>query len=208
MARQQNWFTSLPIVMLGLHMYPNTHNFSPFTAVTGSSMLFPRLLLSSETPSTTHDTIKQLIDDMKSVDFESLAIGDCHSPPSTYIPSDLKHCSQVWLRVDRVRKSLEAPYTGPFEVITRYPKFFVLNLPRGHTSVSIDRLKPAYLPSAQTPNPSPPPSQPTSPAPPTPPPVSPASSDVSHTAPPPSALSRTRSGRSIRFSRTNDYFYY
>ena len=52
-------------------------------------------------------------------------------------------CSKVWLRVDRVRKSLEAPYTGPYFVIERNPKYFVIKISDDvHKTVSIDRLKP------------------------------------------------------------------
>ena len=45
-----------------------------------------------------------------------------------------------------MRKNLEAPYTGPFEVVSRKPKYFVLKLPQGETTVSIGRLKPAVFP--------------------------------------------------------------
>lgn len=48
------------------------------------------------------------------------------------------------MRVDRVKQPLESPYEGPYEVIRRRKKFFVLRLPAGDDSVSIDRLKPAF----------------------------------------------------------------
>lgn len=53
------------------------------------------------------------------------------------------------MRVDRVRRSLEAPYLGPFEVVKRFPKYFTIKLPQGENNVSIDRLKPAYLHSIE-----------------------------------------------------------
>ncbi|MPC86667.1 hypothetical protein E2C01_081503 [Portunus trituberculatus] len=63
-----------------------------------------------------------------------------------YVPPDLYTCPKAWMRVDPLRRSLKAPYVGPYEVVRREPKFFILKLPHGTTSVSIDRLKPAHIP--------------------------------------------------------------
>ncbi|XP_052756536.1 uncharacterized protein LOC128201969 [Galleria mellonella] len=62
-----------------------------------------------------------------------------------YIPRDLSTSSHVFLRQDRVRSSLEAPYVGPFKVLNRQPKYFTLDLQGKKTNVTIDRLKPAYI---------------------------------------------------------------
>ncbi|CAM1292349.1 Uncharacterised protein r2_g154 [Pycnogonum litorale] len=65
----------------------------------------------------------------------------------TSLRTCLMRCS-VWLRVDRVRRPLEAPYQGPFLVLKRSPKTFVLQKPNGREmSVTIDRLKPAIISS-------------------------------------------------------------
>ena len=109
-------------------------------------MLCPRPILSP----TNIETIKRFLLEMRAIDFRSLSAGVCHSTPPSYIPSDLRSCSHVWMRIDRVRRSLEAPYSGPHAVVNRFPKYFTLDLPRGITSVSIDRLKPAYI---RTPDP-------------------------------------------------------
>ena len=77
---------------------------------------------------------------MHSIDFYQFSSGDCHTIPPSYVPKDLFSVSKVWLRVDRIRRSLEAPYSGPFTVIERNPKYFILDLPHGPKSVSIDRL--------------------------------------------------------------------
>ena len=147
MARKANWYISLPIVLLGLRMSPNSLNFSPFTAVTGSYMLVPHPVISHDNLiTTTNSTLKLFVDEMHSIDFYQFSSGDCHTIPPSYVPKDLFSVSKVWLRVDRVRRSLEAPYSGPFTVIERNPKYFILDLPHGPKSVSIDRLKPAYLP--------------------------------------------------------------
>ena len=145
-TRKQNWFISLPIVLLGYRMTPNSSEFSPFTAVTGSFLLSPRPLISPADDSSSHEIINTFAKEMNSLDFSSFSAGTKHSSPASYIPTDLQKCSKVWLRTDRIRKSLEAPYTGPYEVVERSNKYFILKLPQGNSSVSIDRLKPAQLP--------------------------------------------------------------
>ena len=148
MACKQNWYTSYPVVLLGLQLTPSTTGFPPFTAVTGSYMMCPHPVITKDTQShTSQETINTLINEMQKIDFYSNAAGICHSPPQPYFPPGLKNCMKVWLRTDRVRKSLEAPYTGPYNIISRDPKFFILKFPQGNTSVSIDRLKPDYLPT-------------------------------------------------------------
>ncbi|KAL4721726.1 hypothetical protein ACJJTC_010143 [Scirpophaga incertulas] len=46
---------------------------------------------------------------------------------------------------DTVHKSLKPPYEGPFKVIERNSKIFLIQLPNRQVRVSIDRLKPAYV---------------------------------------------------------------
>ena len=146
MARKDNWLISLPIVMMGLRMIPGESGFSPFTALTGSVMLCPHPIICKDyVHNTASETVKTLINEMQSIDFSSNSAGIIKSTPKPFIPSDLLKCPKVWLRVDRIRKSLEAPYSGPYDVISRSEKFFTLKLPQGITTVSIDRLKPAYL---------------------------------------------------------------
>ena len=143
-ARKQNWVDAYPIVLLGIRN-SQINDFSPFSAVTGSNLMFPRPLIETESTAESFDDdkIKQLFNQMKSINLDNpTRINDSKS----YIPKDLKKCSHVWVRVDRVKKPLEAPYTGPFEVIERHDKFFILLYPNdSHQSVSIDRLKPATI---------------------------------------------------------------
>lgn len=47
-----------------------------------------------------------------------------------FIHRDLNESTHVFVRVDRVKKALEPPYEGPYEVIERTPKFFGVKRPR------------------------------------------------------------------------------
>ena len=82
---------------------------------------------------------------MQSIDFSSNSAGIIKSTPKPFIPSDLLKCPKVWLRVDRIRKSLETLYSGPYDVISRSEHFFTSQLPLGVTTVSMDRLFIFYL---------------------------------------------------------------
>lgn len=58
---------------------------------------------------------------------------------------DLHTCTHVFVRDDAVRKPLKTPYDGPYKVIKKGSKVFELQLPNRRTTISIDRLKPAYI---------------------------------------------------------------
>ncbi|UYV77645.1 hypothetical protein LAZ67_15001806, partial [Cordylochernes scorpioides] len=68
-----------------------------------------------------------------------------HSKTKVFVHKDLKTCSHVFIRTDRVRKPLEPPYEGPFPVLDRTDKYFTLKVKGRNVTTSIDRLRPAYL---------------------------------------------------------------
>ncbi|GFS56137.1 uncharacterized protein K02A2.6 [Trichonephila clavipes] len=59
--------------------------------------------------------------------------------------SYLKPCTDVFVRVDRVKKALGPPYDDPFPVTERKEKYFTLLIKNKPVNISVDRLKPAYL---------------------------------------------------------------
>lgn len=65
-----------------------------------------------------------------------------------YVPHDLRTSTHVFVRRDTVRKPLQQPYDGPFRVVERRDKHFVLDLGGRTDTVSVDRLKPAHLAAA------------------------------------------------------------
>ncbi|GFY76400.1 pol polyprotein [Trichonephila inaurata madagascariensis] len=61
-----------------------------------------------------------------------------------FVHSELHKCAHVFMRRDSVRRPLQAPYDGPYPVIKRSDKFYKVNIHGKPTSISIDRLKPAF----------------------------------------------------------------
>lgn len=68
-----------------------------------------------------------------------------HSKPSVFKHSALKTCSHVFVRVDSVRRSLQQPYEGPFQVVSRNDKHFEVVISGKKQIISIDRVKPAFM---------------------------------------------------------------
>lgn len=68
-----------------------------------------------------------------------------HCKQQTYVPKDIATASHVFMRIDRVKPALSAPYSGPHRVIERREKYFNIEI-NGHSKkISIDRLKPAAI---------------------------------------------------------------
>lgn len=62
-----------------------------------------------------------------------------------FIHRDLQQSSHVFVRVDRVKSSLEKPYDGPYPVVQRSQKYYTLKIKGKEVNISLDRLKPAYI---------------------------------------------------------------
>ena len=65
----------------------------------------------------------------------------------TYVSKDLASSSHVFIRTDAVRKPLQPPYQGPYKVLERHSKHFLIDIAGKRDTVALDRLKPAHLPA-------------------------------------------------------------
>ncbi|KOB67094.1 Pol polyprotein [Operophtera brumata] len=57
----------------------------------------------------------------------------------------LRKSDFVFLRNDAVRKSFQPTYNGPYRVIKKGDKVYVIKVNDRQATISVDRLKPAYL---------------------------------------------------------------
>jgi len=57
----------------------------------------------------------------------------------------LQTCAKVFIRRYALRQALQAPYDGPFPVLSRAEKCFLVDVSGRHVNVLIDRLKPAFV---------------------------------------------------------------
>lgn len=69
-----------------------------------------------------------------------------HNKTRVFAHKTLHTCSHVFVRFDEVRRPLEAPYRGPYEVIERLSKFvFKISVDGIPATISTERLKPAFM---------------------------------------------------------------
>ena len=112
-------------------------------------LLSPKLMVASQIPTFAQqkEMILEFIMRMRELDFSESSYGYLHSSSvKSFVPKDLESCTHVWVRVDRVRRPLEAPYFGTLEVIEHGVKCVTLHQISGELiTVSVDRLKPASL---------------------------------------------------------------
>lgn len=150
-AHGGSWLEALPVVQLSLRCIPNDSGFCPFTAVTGATLLLPHVTFKpneSYSSRIVSEYVKTLAQRISEIDFSSLSSGIHNNKPCTSKPTTFKVDDYVWVRIDRIRRPLEAPYNGPYKVVDRSDKVVKLELPSGKTStVSVDRIKMAFLPS-------------------------------------------------------------
>ncbi|KAJ8948237.1 hypothetical protein NQ318_013224 [Aromia moschata] len=68
-----------------------------------------------------------------------------HGNKTVFIFKDLAITPQKFVRNDAPRAPLQQPYEGPFPVVQRGDKMFLVRLHGREKYISVDRLKPAYL---------------------------------------------------------------
>ncbi len=140
-----NWSELLPTILLGLRTAVREDiDCTPADLVYGTGIKLPGEILSSNEShsSTETDFVQKLREQMRKIrPLENLH----HCSPPVYIEKTLYTASHVLLRKDRVKASLEAPYEGPYKVIERHDKYFVIEKNGKHDTVSVDRLKAAHI---------------------------------------------------------------
>ena len=202
-SRPSDWMKNLPFVLLGVRLSTRDDSaISPAHLLYGSPLRLPGEFFSSfpHVPVSSSDFVAEL-----QHSFRALAPfpADFHVGPGrpAAVPKSLRSCPAVFVRVDAVKRPLTPPYVGPYKVLERSDKTFSLLKSGKPWVVSVDRLKPFFLPVMSAPlSPSPvstsSSSVPTS-ASPRPPPLA---------AAPPSAASVPQMSRSCRLLRQPDRF--
>lgn len=138
------WTRVLPTVLLGIRAaWKEDLNATAAELVYGEPLRLPGQFLAPriQTTSNTASFVQELRDQMQQL---SPVEPKRHGLAKIFVFKDLATTQQVFVRHDAVRKSLDMPYDGPYTVISRNNKFFVINIKGQPKAVSIDRLKPAY----------------------------------------------------------------
>jgi hypothetical protein len=152
MCHMRSWYQALPTVLLGLRtVLKDELNCSPAHLVYGEPLRLPGdFFVRPRYPLSPEELRVHL---QTHIDALCPAPAAHHSGKTFFVHPELKHCSHCFVRVDALRPALTPPYIGPFKVLERTDKTFILEFkgkPKGYT---IDRLKPAFLFPADPPTP-------------------------------------------------------
>ena len=136
-----SWMDKLPLVLLSLRaMSRAAEGVSIGEAAFGVNLTLPAAAWSSQVPQEIGHHLRQLREasDLFKTDYHGRSV-------TPYIPPSLKSCPYVFERVDAVKKPLERPYRGPFQVLSRDDKTVTIKKAGKEVVVSLDRVKPARL---------------------------------------------------------------
>lgn len=140
------WTEALPLVLLGIRSaWKDDIKSSAAELVYGEPLRLPGQFLAptgQQNPDDITDFATRLRLHMSKLAPKPTA---WHRQGSFYLPKDLATTSHVFMRLDHVRKPLDPPYSGPHKVLERRSKHFKLDVSGKETTVSVDRLKPAYM---------------------------------------------------------------
>lgn len=145
------WAEALPVVLLGLRttLKPDIGT-TPAELLYGATLRLPGDIVADNTsPSPAEDFAKTLSLAMQKL--RPTAVIN-HTKPDNYIPPSLTQTSHVFIRDDTVKPSMKQPYDGPFRVMDRKDKYFIVQRKGRHDKVAIDRLKPAFISEQATPD--------------------------------------------------------
>ena len=136
-----DWSNKLPWVLLSLRATPHAAlGASPAEAVYGKCLRLPSDVLPTPDPGSSPSAVSKITESFM-------------PPRQTYVetirkirvPPALANSPFVYERIDSHRTPLSPCYSGPFPVINRKEKAFLINKNSHELWVSIDRLKPAYI---------------------------------------------------------------
>ncbi|GFU76012.1 retrovirus-related Pol polyprotein from transposon opus [Trichonephila clavipes] len=138
------WTESLPTVLLGVRaaIRPDI-SYTIAQMVYGTSIKLPGEFFDPPTinmdPQNFVAKLQQHMAELKPLKSPS------NRKQNIFVHKDLKSCSHVFIRIERVKKALEPPYEGPYTVQKKYDKYFTILIKDKAVNISVDRLKPAYL---------------------------------------------------------------
>lgn len=139
------WTETLPTILLGLRsVLLENINASPAEMVYGTNLRLPyhffeepKANIKSD-PDTFVERLKVIMGKLKPVPSSN------HNNQTVFVHKDMNKCTHVFVRNDCVKKSLQSNYEGPFEVISKHPKYFSIKIKGKPKQISLDRLKPMF----------------------------------------------------------------
>lgn len=147
----QRWTEVLPTVLLGLRAtFKQDLGTTSAELVYGQQLVLPADFFNKPTITFTDTETfgSRLCHQMRQI-VPTTSHHHDHRP--SFVPNELYTCSHVFLRKDAVCPPLQQPYEGPYPVLERSKKTMKLLIKGKELTVTIDRVKPAFLETSNTP---------------------------------------------------------
>ena len=133
-----DWASHLPWVLLGLRVAPKEDsNMSSAELVYGAPLVTPGQISGAPEPP---PAVFQ--EDIRAAPIHISSRHVAPPQPPEVIPAALVDSSFVYVCRGGAKSPLSPAYSGPFAVISCFPKYFILDMGDRQESVSVDRLKP------------------------------------------------------------------
>ena len=149
MCHGGDWIAALPLVLLGIRSaYKEDIKASTTEMLYGETLRLPGELIVPSSHSEAHSDpadfvsrLRQHMSDIRPVPASR------HGIKTSFIFKDLGSASHVYLREDAVRRPFQPPYTGPYKILKRATdgKTLTVNIKGKTVTVTVDRVKPAYI---------------------------------------------------------------
>ncbi|CAH8289554.1 unnamed protein product [Schistosoma intercalatum] len=142
------WSDALPLVLLGIRStIKEDIGCTAAELVYGTTLTLPGQLVDPNTLTPTDPSrfASQLLQTMQQIK----AISPREHNNRIKRDRNLETCKFVFVLVDAVKKPLKQPYEGPYKVIKRTQKYFIISRNGNKQTISIDRIKPAFYEATQ-----------------------------------------------------------
>ncbi|XP_075972473.1 uncharacterized protein LOC142974195 [Anticarsia gemmatalis] len=201
MCHNGEWLSALPLVLLGMRtVFKEDLKASVAEMLYGETLRVPGEILVPNPCSVNFEDPTDFVVKLRRHMSKIRPIpASRHTTPAAFVFKLLNSSSHVYLREDAVRRALQPPYNGPYLVLERSNdgKSLTLDIKGKKVTVSVDRVKPAFIESQSTSTAELPPTVPFKPIAnvPKPQPLTAEKSKPAYT---------TRSGRTVRFKEFKD----
>ncbi|XP_011687078.1 PREDICTED: uncharacterized protein LOC105449519 [Wasmannia auropunctata] len=141
----EDWTIVLPVVLMGIRAaWKEDLNATPAEIVFGESIRLPGQFLHERDDhkyTRTDDIVGRLQQRIQ----KTRPVVKRHGQRTTFIFKELEITLRVFVRHGLALGALQPPYDEPYEVLSRGPKTFKVQMNGKATHVSVDRIKPAYV---------------------------------------------------------------
>ena len=142
-----DWSEILPLILLGMRTtFKADISATPAEMLYGSTLRIPGEFLNNKLTTDFSSEIEFLKELRRKIDkVKPTKASNHHTSEKFFVQKELGKCTHVFVRNDTVRKPLQPPYDGPYEVLERNEKYFKIKINNRTTKISIDRLKAAFI---------------------------------------------------------------